>query len=284
MLHDEPLSIGQCATLACLLEVTVPKPGNVHRGVDFEDMTFLDFLLSAAAIGPVLEHAADSVGQTILDAIRATRRMVQVNTNLGTVLLITPLAAVPRGVPLAEGIEAVLASLTPRDTELVYEAIRLVNPGGLGQVDDMDVSRPAPESLLTAMQAAADRDLVARQYGNNFEQVLQVVVPSLLAGQQAGWSFTDAVIYTQVSLLAQFSDSLIERKCGPDAARHARHYAAQVLAAGRPGDEDYWQALGDLDFWLRTDGHRRNPGTTADLIAAGLFAGLRDGVLRPPFR
>ena len=37
------------------------------------------------------------------------------------------------------------------------------------------------------------------------------------------------------------------------------------------------RALADFDFWLRSDGHRRNPGTTADLIAAALFAGLRDG-------
>ena len=84
MLHDEQLSIGQCATLACLLEATTPKPGNVHRGVDFEDMTFLDFAVSAAAIGPVMDRVREyGVGQTVLEAIRATRRLVPVNTNLG---------------------------------------------------------------------------------------------------------------------------------------------------------------------------------------------------------
>ena len=43
-------------------------------------------------------------------------------------------------------------------------------------------------------------------------------------------------------------------------------------------------ALADLDFWLRSDGHRRNPGTTADLIAAGLFAALREHQIALPFR
>jgi triphosphoribosyl-dephospho-CoA synthase len=57
-----------------------------------------------------------------------------------------------------------------------------------------------------------------------------------------------------------------------------------VLASGVPEGEDYLRALSDFDFWLRCDGHRRNPGTTADLIAAGLFAALRDGLLVPPFR
>ena len=39
--------------------------------------------------------------------------------------------------------------------------------------------------------------------------------------------------------------------------------------------------LQELDEWLRADGHRRNPGTTADLVAASLFAAFREGVLRP---
>ena len=285
MPNHEQLSIGQCATLACLLEVTAPKPGNVHRGADFEDMTFLDFVLSAAAIGPVMDRAGQGgVGQTVLDAIHATRRMVRVNTNLGTVLLIAPLAAVPREQTLPDGIAAVLASLTARDAERVYEAIRLTNPGGLGKVEQMDVADRPPDDLLLAMRAAAHRDLVARQYGNAFQDVFDVVVPSLCRGQEAGWSLTDAVIYTQITLLSQFSDSLIERKCGREVAQRVSGLARGVLAAGLPGDEDYLQALSDLDFWLRTDGHRRNPGTTADLIAAGLFAALREGLIQPPFR
>ena len=285
MPHHQPLSIGQCATLACLLEATTPKPGNVHRGADFQDMTFLDFAVSATAIGPAMESAGEcGVGQTILEAIRATRRLVPVNTNLGTVLLIGPLAAVPRNTPLPAGIAAVLQSLTAQDARSVYEAIRLVNPGGLGKVDRMDVADVPPLDLLVAMRAAAGRDLVARQYANGFEQVLQVVVPSLCRGQQVGWSLTDTVIHTQLTLLSEFSDSLIERKCGPEVARRVAANAAQVLAAGGPGHESYEEALSDLDFWLRTDGHRRNPGTTADLLAAGLFAALRDGLLQPPFR
>jgi hypothetical protein len=67
-------------------------------------------------------------------------------------------------------------------------------------------------------------------------------------------------------------------------AERSAAMAAEVLAAGQPDDEPYVRRLADLDFWLRSDSHRRNPGTTADLIAAGLFAALRDGRLQPPFR
>src|SRR5690349_6173570 len=95
------LSIGQCATLACLLEVTAPKVGNVHRGADFPDLTFTDFAASAVAIAPAMENARQTgVGRAALDAITATRQVVSTNTNLGMVLLIAPLAAAPRDEPL----------------------------------------------------------------------------------------------------------------------------------------------------------------------------------------
>ena len=109
------------------------------------------------------------------------------------------------------------------------------------------------------------------------------MVPWLVDGVAAGWSLTDSIIHTQLRLLSRYEDSLIERKCGPEIAREASALATQVLDVGSPGDPAYFQRLSDLDFWMRSDGHRRNPGTTADLIAAGLFAGLREGVLKPTY-
>src|SRR5947209_9856921 len=92
------LPVGLCVQLACIWEATARKPGNVHRYRDFEDLTYFDFLVSAAAIAPVLDCANNRrVGQTILEAIDATRRLVRTNTNLGIVLLLAPLATVPTG-------------------------------------------------------------------------------------------------------------------------------------------------------------------------------------------
>lgn len=278
------LSIGQCATLACLLEATAPKPGNVHRGADFEDLSFTDFAVSATAIGPALEAAAQiGVGPAVLQAIQATRALVNSNTNLGIVLLLAPLAAVPRRQPLQTGVAAVLANLTNEDSRCVYEAIRLASPNGLGKVDEMDIAATPPRDLLKAMRAAADRDLIAKQYVDDYSLVFRWVVPWLTAGRATGLTLTQTIIHVQVRLLSRLPDSLIARKCGDDVARQASDFAFGVLRAGNPFDEAYNQALHDFDFWLRSDGHRRNPGTTADLIAAGLFAALRDGLIKPPF-
>jgi triphosphoribosyl-dephospho-CoA synthase len=189
---------------------------------------------------------------------------------------------VPRDVTLRHGIVDVLDALTPEDSTYVYQAIRLAQPGGLGRVAAGDVSRSAPPDLRGAMRAAADRDLVARQYVNNFADVLDLVVPWLADGRRQSWSLPDSIVYAHLRLMSRVPDSLIERKCGTAVARQASYHAATVLDAGHPGDETYHQALADLDFWLRADHHQRNPGTTADLIAAGLFAALRDGQLLCP--
>src|SRR3954447_13466350 len=111
----DPLPIGAAATLACLYEVTARKPGNVYPGADFDETTsYAAFVASAVVIGPIIEQTpAVGVGQTVLDAVRATREAVGTNTNLGTLLLLAPLAAVPRDTSLEAGIGKTLDGLTP---------------------------------------------------------------------------------------------------------------------------------------------------------------------------
>src|SRR4051812_9240023 len=115
-MSETPFSTGQIAQFACLLEVTARKPGNVHRFHDFADSHFLDYLLSASAlVGPIDRARTIGVGASVLEAVEATRRVVATNTNLGMVLLLAPLAAVPEGVELAVGIEPLLESTTVED-------------------------------------------------------------------------------------------------------------------------------------------------------------------------
>ncbi len=280
------IPVGACATLACLWEVTTPKPGNVYRGADFEDLTYADFLTSAAIVGPILERSPDEgVGATVLAAIEATRAAVGTNTNLGMLLLLAPLAAVARELPLSAGIGGVLAGLTPRDTREVYAAIRLAQPSGLGRLDEADVhdAHPPAISLVEAMCLAAQRDLVAQQYVNGFEQVF-ASSNQIERCHKSGLPLSEAIVQGYLQLLAKLPDSLIARKCGAAAAREASDRAAAVLDAGEPSSSTYQVAAAELDCWLRSDGHRRNPGTTADLVAAGLFVLLRDQRLNWPVR
>jgi triphosphoribosyl-dephospho-CoA synthase len=276
------LSPGSAATLACQWEATAPKVGNVHPQAAFADLTYDDFLQSAVAIGPIMERAAEwGVGRAVFEAVQATRDAVGTNTNLGTVLLLAPLAAVPPQVSLADGIGDVLDGLTLDDTRLVYDAIRLAAAGGMGRVEEADVSSDTPPtlSLIAAMRLAADRDLVAREYTNNFSDVLTGVSAWIADGVARTWTLAEAIVHAHLRQMAAVPDSLIQRKCGPEIARQSQQRAAAVLASGIPGEAAYQRAVDDFDTWLRADGHRRNPGTSADMIAAGLFVLFREGRL-----
>src|ERR1700704_4863555 len=85
--------VASAAQLACLLEASAPKPGNVSPGRHFADARYEDFLASAVAIGEPLTGAGRrSVGATVRLAVEATARWTRSNTNLGIVLLLTPIA------------------------------------------------------------------------------------------------------------------------------------------------------------------------------------------------
>lgn len=271
------LSPGKLAQIACVLEASAPKPGNVHRFADFDDLDYLDLVLAAAAVADPLDRAADGVGLAVLRALEATRRVVATNANLGIILLLAPMAAVPPDVDLAVGLPRVLEALTVDDARYVYQAIRLANPGGLGRAAEQDVADEPSVPLRQAMALAADRDLVARQYADGFSIVLGEGLPSLRRNLQSGLALDPAIVATYVETLANHPDSLIARKLGPDVAREASRRARAALDAGLSPE-----VLAALDAWLRADGHRRNPGATADVTAAVLLAALREETIPLP--
>jgi triphosphoribosyl-dephospho-CoA synthase len=292
MTRPVPEPLGLFAQLACLWEATARKPGNVHRFRDFADVTYLDFVASAAAIAPVFDALAVaaaqgtaelySVGLLVLEGVRQTRKVASTNTNLGILLLLAPLAKAAPPVGSRAAVLHVLETLTVRDAEYAYDAIRLASSGGLGRVKDQDVHQPPTQDLRQAMMLAADHDLIARQYANGFQEVFEAGIPALQRGLGEMLSRENAIIHCHLQLLARYPDGLIARKCGPAVAQEASRGAAQVINAGWPHTAAGRGAIAAFDAWLRADGHRRNPGTTADLVAACLFVALREGMITLP--
>ncbi|MBI3410466.1 MAG: triphosphoribosyl-dephospho-CoA synthase [Planctomycetes bacterium] len=276
---------GELALLACLWESTARKAGNVHPGRDFTDLRYADFILSAAAIAPVLDKAmGQSVGQTILQSIQATRRVVFTNTNLGIVLLLAPMAAVSRDCELRSGLQTVLQELTIEDARAAYAAIRLAAPSGLGDVAAQDVHREPTLPFRQIMTLAQERDLIARQYANGFQQIIEGGVPNLRSGLDRFGNLEDAIVFAHLRFIAQHPDSLIVRKCGVMEAEEASRRAGAVLVSGWPESAAGQRLFESLDSWLREAGHRRNPGTSADLVAASLYAALRENIMKLPLQ
>jgi triphosphoribosyl-dephospho-CoA synthase len=282
----EPLTgraadVAVAAQLACLLEASAPKPGNVSPGAAFHDTTYDDFLASAAAIGPAFAAAGERpLGATIRAAVEATARWAPANTNLGLVLLLAPLARAalrPGAVPLRTRLAATLADTTVADAREAYAAIRLASPGGLGRAADQDVARMPTVTLRDAMALAADRDGIAREYATDFQTTFEVGVPALRRGRAAGLSWSEAIVEAHLTLLAAAADTHIARKLGADAAVAVQRRARAVLDAGSVRTAPGRDAIAALDLELRDERNTRNPGATADLTGAAIYALLLEG-------
>jgi triphosphoribosyl-dephospho-CoA synthase len=275
---------------ACIREASAPKPGNVNRNHDFSDTSLEDFLLSAIVMGPAFENAAYvCVGQTVWQAVMDCRRCVQSNTNLGIILLLAPLVKAslaafensdsghfPGADNTRKDLHAILQSLTVEDAQLVYNAIRVVNPGGLGEVAQQDIAEEPSVTLLEAMRLAKKRDSIASEYVTDFEITYGIGLPALKEALSKGIVFSDAVVQAFLTILSRVPDTLIVRKNGVEISRQVSNRAEEILLRGGIYTSEGRRKIQELDRSLRDDSHKLNPGTTADLTAAAIFLALLD--------
>jgi triphosphoribosyl-dephospho-CoA synthase len=129
------------------------------------------------------------------------------------------------------------------------------------------------------MALARDRDLIARQYSNGYEEVFGGALSAIERALRAGRTVEEAAVLCHLEVIARHGDSLIARKLGEEASDEAARRARAVLEAGWPSAAGSAEALGAFDAWLRAGGHRRNPGAAADLTAAALFLALSLGII-----
>jgi len=273
--------VAAAAQLACLLEATAPKPGNVSPAASFYDATYEEFLASAVAIGPALAAAGERpLGATIYAAVEATARWTRSNTNLGLVLLLAPLARAalrPGSAPLRTKLAATLAETTVADARDAYAAIRLAAPGGLGRAPEQDVARTPTVPLSAAMALAAERDAIAREYVTEFRATFDVGVAALRRALGSGLGWPEATVEAYLALLAAAPDTHIARKLGGAEAAAVQRRAQEVLAAGGVRTPAGRDAITVLDRELRHERNRRNPGATADLTGGAICVVLLEG-------
>ncbi len=282
MPHLKPDEVAQAAQIACLVEVSADKPGNVTQHKDFWDLRHEDFLLSAVAIAPAIRGAGEkTVGETILTAIRNTQRFVAYNTNLGIVLLFAPLAKAYSAGRLRESLREVLASLTVEDAEKAYQAIRLAKPGGMGRLEKYDISEEEEVdiTLREAMWLAKDRDSIAREYVTNFESTFELGYPCLMRYWVESRKLLDSIIQTYLTILTEVPDTQIRRINGPAVAEDVSQRAKRALKLGGVFSAQGMEAVRELDRFLREEDDGLNPGTTADLVTASIFVALLRGGL-----
>ena len=269
------------AELALLLEVCgTPKPGNVDRHRDLEELRFEHFLAGAVGAADGLQMAENgaAVGPAFERAVTGMAAQRGGNTQFGALLLLVPLVSAARRDLSQPVLESVLEGTTVADAAAFYRAFEHVDvfvgepPADL---EALDVRRgadaiPALEerglTLLDVMDLSASGDDVAREWVCGFER-------SFAAAERIGEAdgpVPDRAAETFLSLLADRPDTLVATKHGEDTAADVTERAASLSGSGAfEADREAVEAFAD-DLVSRGI----NPGTTADLTAAGLFIAL----------
>ena len=272
--------VAQAFRDACLAELDALKPGNVHRFGD-EDaripsrMSISDFETSARVAAAPLAQPGASVGACIRGSVAATIAAVGHNTNLGIILLSAPLASAAlsdAAGDVRKRLAKVLAGLSVGDAREAYAAIRQANPGGLGDVPRHGVGTEPAITLLEAMKAAEGHDRIAWNYSHDFADIFELGLPRLREAAERGWPAPFATTSVYLAFLSTIPDTLIERKCGRPQAlevqEEAKALAAKLHGSGDPSTAE--PELMEFDRSLKARG--LNPGTSADLTVATLFA------------
>jgi triphosphoribosyl-dephospho-CoA synthase len=257
------------AQMAMVLEVTAsPKPGNVDRCHDFEGTRLEHFLASAIFARPALERAAGSsggIGEVFREAVRLTTAHGGGNTHFGALILLIPLL---RGGDIPGAIRAVKDS-TVEDAVNFYQAFSLtkvrVLPGDPLDVSDpraLDLIRDRGMTLFDVMEHSKEHDMVAREWVNGFHLTRRAA--DLLHESGCG---RKGVVDAFLRLLSTEIDTFIVKEHGQIVAGEVRRRAGEILA----GREDL--AAFDAECIARGV----NPGSTADILIAGIYIALGEG-------
>jgi len=281
-----PSKIAQMAQIASALEVSgYPKPGNVHRIRDYDDMEFEDFIISGIVIGDVIREACTNVnienpqlGKFILQAVDETDRWIKNNTNLGIVMMIVPIAV---SVAISESFEDIrdnikilMKNTSVEDACDLYDAINIADAGGMGDQDEYDVSndnakqelKDNKQTMYDVLKISAPWDMLAREMTSDMPAVFEIGYPTYHSLKKEK-SKNDACILTFLTILSHVPDTLISRKYGEEEALKISLMTRDLLKL--KDSSDFMDKVSEFDEYLFKNNY--NPGTTADLTAASIF-------------
>lgn len=286
-----PEKIGKIVQIASVLEVSgYPKPGNVHRTRDYDDMVFEDFLISGIVIGDHLRHLSKrtienkddlskiQIGKAVLDAVMETNEWIKTNTNLGIVMMTFPIgaaAAISSNMEeLRDNIDKIIRASTVEDAIYLYDAINIASAGGMGDQDEYDVTsdkaknelRKNNQTLYDVLKISAPWDDLASELTSKMPIIFEYSYP-IYSELRVNNSLNKSGVLTFLEILQKVPDTLISRKYNDEVASEVSLKTRDLLKYRDL--ENFEECLHKFDNYLY-DNHL-NPGTTADLTAATIM-------------
>ncbi len=305
--------ISEKAQFAMFLDVLTPKPGNVHRYRDHPDTRFIHFIASITYLGRPIYLAAkwgyqkrisnletSRLGELIKTAVQASMAPHDKNTLLGTILLLIPLAIAAgakisqsrlSSSSLRESLSQILQNTTVDDAVEVIRAIQLARPGGatpkspdwtpklrafsFQSPHTIDLIQREKYTLRNLQALASTYDAIAQEYVSDFAYTFETLYPQVKSNLNQYPHLESAVLACYLWALSNRPDSLIQRKAGPQVAEEVMHRAKKLYSKICRLPESRWlDELNPFDEYLRSEGSKLNPGTTADLLTTALFCSL----------
>jgi len=274
--------IAGSAELAMLLEVSAtPKPGNVDRTHDFQDVTYEHFLGSSVGMFPVFRKAALKgyhIGDLILKAVQASATWQRAgNCHFGAILLLIPLcAAASRSSMISElgkNVIEVVKNTTTADAVRFYESFQNIDVR-VKEQQFLDINNPESVriiqkqqlTLLDVMEISSSNDTIAKEWTDGFPRTFRGA-ELFKQFEESGYSLNDSIVCLFLRLLSETPDTLVTKKFGSRVSLKVSAKATHVLKHGNI-----------VDFDKELIARRINPGTTADLVIGSLFLTLLGGL------
>jgi triphosphoribosyl-dephospho-CoA synthase len=289
-----PSYIARCAVLAMILEVSgTPKPGNIDRDHDYAGTKYEDFLASAVGVYPIMEKACregvsesapHGIGALILEASgESVRWQGGGNTHFGAYILLFPLIkAAAKGplIKLRENASDIVKETTVEDAVDFYRAFSMVevrvkasedltaaekelDVGGEGALEEL---RRRGMTMFDVMRVSSGNDMVAREWVDGFRRSFEAAA-KIYSKRKTG-TMNDATVLSYLELLAEEPDTFIAKKYDMDKAIYVQGLAIDVL--------ERRMTLKELSQRLFIE--KINPGSTADIVIAGLFIAMLNGM------
>jgi len=300
------------ATLALLVEVAgTPKPGNVDRHRDLDDLRFESFLGGAVGARTGLELAAETanggsadeapaVGEAFERAVEGMAARAGTNTQFGCLLLLTPLvraAADPNRDLSSAGVDAVCRGTTVDDAVAFYRAFETVDvavddpPSGAA---DLDVRRGSDAEPALREREATLRDVLALSAeaadSTDSDRVPDRNAAEWVEGfprtfRAAEWILTDEgpladrAARAFLGLLAAEPDTLVASARGAETACEASTRARAILEPdeGEPNEGDATGPVGSVDAVNAETVHRADRDAAESLAEAFVAEGINPG-------
>ena len=258
----------------CDTEIKSLKPGNVHKYSEGHGMNLKDFLKSSLIISKCLTKNNLDLGKKILISVNEIQNKIKKNTNLGIILMLSPIATIVQeeGViskeELLKKIKSLIKKQNIKNSIPIFKAISLTSPGGLGFSKKYDVNEPPNTNLYKAMEFAKKKDLIARQYCNGFEDIYKIGIPAYKKFYNKWGKVNWALTGVYLTFLKKFNDSHIVRNKGNKIATSIKKEAKKYYFFLKRNKNltKIKKELLVFDKKLKSKGI--NPGTIADLTVA----------------